>query len=230
MTAVFLNPLGTLYDPAQTADLSHLASGLGTLLGQADLIPVTGMNEEELLSVPAAFTSWQVLEYGALILTPDGQEDAAWRRLTLEAQADTEAALSLAAQAAGHLNALGQLGLEVTVTERQGRPLLVRLRDPYGLSLALDQAQTGLTEWLEDAPFRQDLRLTRDPLGLTLLPGAIRPERAVNYLLGELPAGTWTLGVSAQPDDRAFLALCDMALVPGSSSWLNAPEPEEERD
>ncbi|WP_221090704.1 HAD family hydrolase [Deinococcus aquaedulcis] len=230
MLSAFLNPLGTLYDPTGDTDLAALSDGLLQLLGDATLIPVTGLSEEELLSVPAAFTSWQVLAHGAVVLTPDGEEDPAWRRLTRETQAETEGALALAAQAATHLNALSQLGLDVTVTERGGRPLLVHLRHPHGLALALDQAQAGLHDWLADAPFRQDLRVARDPLGLTVLPSAIRPERAVNYVLSEWPAGAVTVGVSALPDDRAFLALCDLALVPGQSPLLHAPgdaDPEE---
>ncbi|PTA66644.1 hypothetical protein [Deinococcus arcticus] len=222
MLSAFLNPLGTLFDPAGE-NLPAAADGLLQLLAGAVLVPVTGLNEEELLAVPAAFTSWQVLMHGAVVLTPDGEEDPAWRRLTRETQADTEGALALAAQAAHHLNALGQLGLEVTVTQRGGRPLQVGLRHPHRLKLALDQAQAGLLDWLADAPFRQDLRVVRDALGLTVLPSAIRPERAVNYVLSEWPAGVFTLGVSAQPDDRAFLALCDMALIPGQSPLLAAP-------
>ncbi|MBZ9716061.1 hypothetical protein [Deinococcus multiflagellatus] len=227
MLTAFINPLGLLYDPSGTAESPGLASGVLDLLQGATLVPVTGLGEDELLAVPAAFTSWQVLAHGAVVLTPEGEEDAAWRRLTREAQAEAEAALTLGAQAAGHLNALEQLGLEVTVTERHGRPLLVQLRHPYGLTRALDQARAGLLEWLQDAPFRQDLRLTRDPLGLTLLPSSIRPERAVNYLLSLWSAPGLTVGVSALADDRPFLALCDTALVPGAS-LLGTPEPDPE--
>ena len=68
---------------------------------------MTALDEEELLNVPAAFTSWQVLLHGAALLDPDGAEDPAWRRLTIETLDAAQGALELAAQAAGHGAVLG---------------------------------------------------------------------------------------------------------------------------
>ncbi|BBN93912.1 HAD superfamily hydrolase [Deinococcus grandis] len=227
MIAAFLNPEGTLLH-AGSDELDRVASGLSSLLRAAELIPVTALDEEALLNVPAAFTSWQVLLHGAVLLDPDGAEDPAWRRLTVETLDAAQGALELAAQAAGHVSALAQLDLDLTRTERHGRLLRVELRHPYGLPRPLDQAERELKDWLAEGPLRDTLRLERTPDALRLLPRDLRPELAVNYLLSQLDA-EFTLGVSALPGDAAFLALCDYAMVPGSADLLD-PAPAERDD
>lgn len=220
MILALVNPTATLlHDPA-TDDTDRVANGLSGLLRDAELVPVTGLDETGLLAVPAAFTSWQVLLHGAVILRPDGQEDPAWRRLTLESQQQRAGALSLAAQAATHISQLGQLGLDVSVTERHGLPLLVRLSHPHGLELALEQGARQWQDWLEDGPFRSDLRLVRDGNVVTLLARELVPESAVNYVLSQLEdTPDLIVGLSAQASDAGFLALCDYALVPGPAAW-----------
>lgn len=225
MIVAFVNPSPTLYTPDPTAEQERTAAGLSALLRHAELIPVTGLDESALLSVPAAFTSWQILRHGAVVIGPDGLEDAAWRRLTLETQHLRGDGLRLAHQAATHISQLGQLELDVTLEEHSGLPLLVQISHPYGLELALLQAERELSDWLESGPFQADLRVLRQTDTLTLLPRELTPESAVNYVLGQLPPEvTLTLGVSAQEGDAAFLALCDYAMVPGESEWLSRAE------
>lgn len=231
MIVAFVNPESTLYTPDPTAEQERNAVGLSMLLQHAELIPVTGMDEAELLSVPAAFTSWQILRHGAVVIGPDGLEDAPWRRLTLETQRLRAEGLRLAHQAAMHISQLGQLELDITLHEHSGLPLLVGLTHPHGLELALLQAERELRDWLDGGPFQADLRLLRQGETLTLLPRELTPESAVNYVLGHLsPEVTLTLGVSAQEGDAAFLALCDYALVPGQSNWLSTAQLEGELD
>ncbi|CAM3741102.1 hypothetical protein [Deinococcus frigens] len=229
MIVAFVNPQPTIYSADPTAEQERTAAGLSALLRQAELIPVTGLDEAGLLSVPAAFTSWQILRHGAVVIGQDGLEDHPWRRLTLETQGLRADALRLAHQAATHISQLGQLGLEVTLDEHSGLPLMVRLSHPHGLELALLQAERELREWLDGGPFQADLRVLNQGESLTLLPAELTPESAVNYVLGQLPPEvTLTLGVSAQEGDAAYLALCDYALVPGESAWLSRAEVAEE--
>ncbi len=231
MIVAFLNPQSALYTTDPTPEQERTAAGLSMLLQQAELIPVTGMDETELLSVPAAFTSWQILRHGAVVIGPDGLEDPAWRRLTLETQRLRADGLRLAHTAATHISQLGQLGLEVTLEEHSGLPLLARLIHPYGLELALLQAERELHEWLDDGPFQADFRVLNQGESLTLLPRELTPESAVNYVLGQLPPEvTLTVGVSAQEGDAAFLALCDYAMIPGESDWLSRAEIAEDED
>lgn len=220
MIVAFVNPRSTLLHTAETHETDRRSNGLSALLQEAELIPVTDLDEEGLLGVPAAFTSWQVLLRGAVVIGPDGLEDEAWRRLSLEAQRSSEQAVTLAYQAAGHIEQLGQLGLDVTLVGRSGAPLLVRITHPHGLELALRQAATGLREWLSDGPFSSALTLEVTPDTVTVLPRDIRVEGAVNYVLGHLNGVSLTVGVSAETSDRAFLALCDYALLPGESQLL----------
>lgn len=224
MIVAFVNPQSTLHSADASAEQERAAAGLSTLLQQAELVPVTGMDEAELLSVPAAFTSWQILRHGAVVIGSDGLEDPAWRRLTLETQRLRADGLQLAHQAAVHISQLAQLELDVTLEQHSGLPLLVQLRHPYGLELALLQAERELREWLDGGPFQADLRVLRDAGTLTLLPRELTPESAVNYVLGQLPPEvSLTMGVSAHAEDAAFLALCDYAMIPGDSTWLTRP-------
>jgi hypothetical protein len=225
MIVAFVNPESTLHTPDPTAERERTAVGLSTLLQHAELIPVTGMDEADLLSVPAAFTSWQILRHGAVVIAPDGLEDPSWRRLTLETQRLRAEGLRLAHQAAAHISQLGQLELDITLHEHSGLPLLAQLTHPHGLELALLQAEGELHEWLDGGPFQADLRVLRQGETLTLLPRELTPESAVNYVLGHLsPEVTLTMGVSAQEGDAAYLALCDYALIPGESAWLSRAE------
>lgn len=223
MIVAFVNPVGVLtpQDPAE--DLHPAQVALSALLAGADLIPVTGLDEEELLNVPAAFTSWQILRHGAAVLNPDGEEDPAWRRLTRETLREREDALRLAFQAAQHIGWLGQLGTQAELHERQGLPLMVTLRHPHGLAHALAAAAREWRTWLGDSPFRGELRLIERADGLTLLPREVNPESAVNYVLERLEEEPeLTLGVSAFASDAAFLALCDYAVTPGAGPVLGA--------
>lgn len=186
------------------------------LLREAEWIPVTGWGEEELLHLPAAFTSWLVLHHGAVVITPDGQEDPAWSRLTLETQRSAELALNLASQAARHIGDLRQLGTEVALVERHGAPLLVQITHPYHLRQATEEAARELAEWIEESPFSTQLRLGWEGETLCLLPRELDKASAVNYVLSHLdPAAELTVGVGRHEEDGAFLALCDYALIPG---------------
>ncbi|WP_291431198.1 hypothetical protein [Deinococcus sp.] len=220
MIVAFINPRATLLHASESSETDRRSNGLNILLHNAELIPVTDLDEEGLLGVPAAFTSWQVLLRGAVVIGPDGLEDEGWRRLSLEAQRSSEQAILLAYQAADHIEQLGQLGLEVSLIVRSGAPLLVRITHAHGLELALRQAATSLREWLNDGPFSSALTLEVTPDTVTVLPRDIRVEGAVNYVLSQLRGVTLTVGVSAETSDRAFLALCDYALLPGESQLL----------
>lgn len=227
MIVAFVNPAGFLVPLEEGTDLPHSAQTLAPLLAVAEWIPVTGLDEEGLLDLPAAFTSWQILRHGAVVVTPDGEEDPAWRRLILETLREREGALRLAHQAAQHIGWLGQLGTEAELHERGGQPLMVTLHHPHGLEFALEAAAREWQTWLEDSPFRGELRLIREGAHLTLLPRELNPESAVNYVLGELGEDVeLTLGLSHAASDAAFLALCDYAVIPGAGSLLDSRNPE----
>lgn len=223
MIFAFVNPAGVLTPTDPAGDLGPAQAALAALLSGAELIPVTALDEEEVLDIPAAFTSWQVLRHGAVVLTPDGEEDQAWRRLTLETLRERESALRLAFQAAQHIGWLGQLGTEAGLHERHGLPLMVTVRHPHSLTHALDAAEREWHTWLEEGPFRGELRLIGGVDTLTLLPREVNPESAVNYVLAQLGEDVdLTLGVSAWASDTAFLALCDYVVTPGGGPIIGA--------
>lgn len=222
MIVAFVNPAGVLVPNDPSEELRPAQAALAALLSGAELIPVTALDEEGVLDIPAAFTSWQVLRHGAVVLTPDGEEDPAWRRLTLETLREREGALRLAFQAAQHIGWLGQLGTEAELHERQGLPLMVTVRHPHGVEHALSAAEREWRTWLDEGPFRGELRLIGEGGTLTLLPREVNPESAVNYVLSQLEDADLTLGVSTWASDAAFLALCDYAVTPGEGPVVGA--------
>lgn len=223
MIVAFVNPSGVLTPRPPAEDVRPAEAALTALLNTAELIPVSGLAEEELLNVPAAFTSWQILRHGAVVLNPNGEEDPAWRRLTRETLYECADALRLAFQAAQHLGWLGQLGTEAELHEHQGLPLMVTLRHPHGLSHPLGAAAREWRTWLDDGPFRGQLRLIERVDELILLPREVNPESAVNYVIEHLEEEPeLTLGVSIFASDAAFLALCDYAVTPGEGPVLGA--------
>ncbi|GHF37041.1 hypothetical protein HNQ07_001245 [Deinococcus metalli] len=230
MIYAFVNPDPLLTTPTDSAVTADLATGLSTLLAAADLIPVTGRDEEQVIEVPSAFTSWQILLHGAVVITPDGDQDPAWRRLIRQSQAAHADALTLAAQAIEHITMFSHLGLDVEVVSREGYPLLVRAAHPHALGLALDAAATEWKDWIDGGPFAADLRLLRDHGSLVVLPRDISADSAVNYVMGQLEDVTMTLGVGATDADRAFLSLCDLAVIPGALAWLDPAEAQDALD
>ncbi|GAA5448109.1 hypothetical protein Ddep01_01869 [Deinococcus depolymerans] len=227
MLVAFINPDATLLAGEGGPDAGRRVAGLPHLLSAAELIPVSGLDENGLMAVPASFTSWQILLHGAVVITPSGLEDEAWRRLSLEAQRGAEQALELAHQAALHVDQLGQLGLDVQRLDRSGAPLLIRITHPHGLRLATEQAAAALRDWWQDSPFRGVIRLECTPQAVTVLPSEVRAERAVNYVMNQLDDVDLSVGVSALASDQPFLALCDYALMPGDSEWLNTDADED---
>lgn len=225
MIVAFVNPEGILTPRTPGEEPGTAQTTLTALLSGAELIPVTGLDEDGLLEVPAPFTSWQVLRHGAVVLNPDGEEDPAWRSLTAQTLEEHEGALRLAHQAAQHIGWLGQLGTDTELHERHGRPLMVTLTHPHDLTHAVGAAAREWQTWLDEGPFRGRLRLLGGGTTLTMLPREINPESAVNYVLARLGEEvTLTLGVSAVPSDTAFLTLCDYALTPGGGPVLEAAQ------
>ncbi|MFC3834337.1 hypothetical protein [Deinococcus rufus] len=219
MIYAFVNPDPLLFDDPDSA-APPLATGVAHLLRDAELIPVTGRDELGLLEVPAAFTSWQVLLYGAVVLTPEGTEDDGWRRVTADIQTRHASAVGLAAQALAHISMFGQLDVQVELVERGGSPLLVRATHPHGLELALRQAAAEWQAWIDDGPFAAHLRLLHDGLTLVVLPRELGADGAVNHVMQAVSDLDLSVGVGARDADRTFLALCDLTIIPGNTAWL----------
>lgn len=219
MIYAFVNPDPLLLDDPDVS-ASPLATGVVQMLRDAELIPVTGRDELQLLEVPAAFTSWQILLYGAVVLTPEGTEDDGWRRLTHDIQARHGGAVALAAQAIEHISMFGQLELDAELVQRGGSPLLVRVTHPHHLELAVRQAAADWQTWIDDGPFAAHLRLVQDGLTLIVLPRELGTDGAVNYVMNALSDLDLSVGVGARESDRAFLALCDLTIIPGNTAWL----------
>lgn len=222
MVIAFVNPV-SLFSASQpdTEEMERSAELAGLLRG-TQFVPVTGLDEAQLLDLPVVFDSWQILLHGAVVIDDQGAEDPAWRRLTLQAQREAEQALTLAGQAAQHIRALHQLDLEVETVMRHGAPLLVRLTQPLGLAGPLAEAADLCRGWVAEGPFSGVLGVLSSPDAVTILPRAVSPEGAVSYVIQQVEEPTLTIGISREPGDAAFLARCDYALVPGD--WPLAAE------
>ncbi|MGI8747391.1 MAG: hypothetical protein ACR2J4_03420 [Deinococcus sp.] len=202
-----------------------LASLRRELLGGAVLVPVGSRGR---LPSPAFLhppESWAILDHGGTVLRPGGEPDQVWSlvmRETLEGQGEL---LRLAAQAAGHISDLMNLGCTVTLREVQGLPLLVEVRHPHDLRHSLNTLAQEWRLWREETGLEG--RFLGDDKQLTLIGRGVSKEAAVEYVLEQLRQEAegegetlLTLALGNGPGDAPFMGLCDFALTPGDSPLM----------
>lgn len=186
---------------------------------EAEIVPVTARNLAAFRRVDLPFACGAILDYGAVVLFPDGTLDAAW-----------DAAVRPRAEAlTGELQGVQQALREFIV--QRGLEVTTRLVEDFGMTLYLVAKQPRR--------LTSELRTVRDELlptldlrrffvhyndnNLALIPRCFGKERAVRHVLdnhlGEEPR--LTIGLADSLTDAPFLALCDYSLVPhGSQLFL----------
>lgn len=206
----------------------HQAHLLDTLLSGATLVPVTGRDPESYGRVQLKFPSWAILDHGATVLRPGGQQDRVWSLVIRETLEEQEQALRLAAQAAQHISDLTHLDCTVRLHEvksdgAHGWPMMVVVKHPYALQNSLDAMSAQWALWRQEAGV--DLRFFANGNNLTLIARGVSKETAVQYVLEQLQdelqgQELLTLGLGDSLADAPFMGLCDFALTPGDSQLM----------
>jgi hydroxymethylpyrimidine pyrophosphatase-like HAD family hydrolase len=187
------------------------------------LIPATARNCDAYRRVDLPFSSYAIIDYGGVILTPDGAPDSAWLA-TMQDQ--------MAAACPGLRDVMQQIDDYAQRCGMQGRarliedydtPFYVVVKDPQGQTELLAQIERAvLTPWLADAG--QDYFIHRNGNNLAVLPKALNKAHAVDYLRQRLMADhgeILTFGMGDSQSDARFMAACDYAIVPGGTQLAN---------
>lgn len=183
----------------------------------ACLIPVTGRGTEELRRVTIPFRSWKITTHGAVILTPDGNAEAAWREHVLDIVRPLQAELRRIAACC-----------TAFFTER-GYDAFVRINQEYGTDIYLvmkhrDSSRLAelyaVTESLLPSLDISHFVLAGNDNNISLLPRGIGKAAALRHLLGRLDAeggARPTIGLGDSLSDLPFLSLCDWWGMPRRS-------------
>ncbi|MBJ7312860.1 hypothetical protein ACFOLJ_28125 [Rugamonas sp. CCM 8940] len=183
------------------------------------VIPATARNLDAFRRVRLDFHSYAVINYGGVVLLPDGSADRAWlermRPLMLAAQ---DGLAELAGLVDAHVAAAGQRG-RARVIEDFSIPFYLVFKDADKIAARLEPIEREVVlPWLEARG--HDYFIHRNGNNLAVLPNALNKSHAVAYvtelLRGEHGA-LLTFGMGDSRSDARFMAACDYAIVPRGS-------------
>ena len=196
----------------------------GLLDGQATLIPTTARDHESLRRVDLPFHSWRIIDYGGVILNPEGEPDGDWmERMATCSRASLDEFDALL-ETIHRFVERERLAVHARLIEDFDLPfyLVAKYRDERESDL--DRLQRELIEpWV--AARSETQRLHRNGNNLAVIPRWLGKEWAVRHLIGRL-GREWgdllTIGVGDSLIDGAFMAECDYAITPRGTQLFEA--------
>jgi hydroxymethylpyrimidine pyrophosphatase-like HAD family hydrolase len=220
-----LHPTAYLADGRAHSFMTTRQRSLWQLLDdQSTLIPTTARDHDSLRRVDLPFASWRIIDYGGVILNPDGTPDADWMaRMAVHSRDSLD-----------ELNVL--LDWMLTFAAREGLAIRARLIEDFGLPFYLvakyhDERESDLNRLQHElaVPWVTEragaYRLHRNDNNLAILPRWLGKEWAVRHLierLGHEWGALLTIGIGDSLIDGAFMAECDYAITPRGSQLFEA--------
>jgi hypothetical protein len=180
------------------------------------IIPATARNLNAFLRVKLNFSSYAVLNYGGIVMAPDGAVDAAWLQ---SMRGDMERALpglqDVVRVMDDYAQSVGFAGRSRLI-EDFSTPFYVVIKDPGKVPARLEQIEREVvTPWIATAG--KEYFVHRNGNNLAILPKALNKARAVRYLAERLKqehGEILTFGMGDSKSDATFMAACDYAIVP----------------
>ena len=215
-----LQPAAFLKDGAPISFSTPRQRAFLTLMqGGMTVIPATARNLNAFRRVDIAFDSYAILNYGGVILLPDGTADAGWLDLM---RAEMVAVLSGLQEIMAIMDGYAQsCGFEARtrLIEDFDIPFYVVMKDPQKRSARLAQIdREAVAPWI--AASGKDFSVHRNGNNLAVLPQALNKARAVQHLCERLKrehGEILTFGLGDSKSDARFMAACDYAIVPSGS-------------
>ena len=185
------------------------------LSAAAEVIPVTARNLETFRRVRLPFSSSGVIDFGGVILLPDGSPDPAWDALIRpQALAVGDELERLQRLLQGFVD-VERLGVSVRLLGDFEMPLYLVMKHPEGEIRTLDRIRREALAALD----RERFFIHANDNNLSVVPRFLGKERAVRFILerrlGSEPV--LTIGVGDSVTDAAFLNVCDFAMMPCQS-------------
>jgi hydroxymethylpyrimidine pyrophosphatase-like HAD family hydrolase len=183
------------------------------------MIPATARNLDAYRRVNLSFASYAVLDYGGIVLDPDGAIDQPWLARMQDAM---QAALPGLRELAGLIDAwAGRSGFggRARLIEDFATPFYLVVKDPDKIAARLEPIEREVVRpWIDDGA--RDYFIHRNGNNLAILPKALNKAHAVAYVterLREQHGEILTFGMGDSLSDARFMAACDYAIVPGRS-------------
>lgn len=180
------------------------------------MIPATARNLNAFKRVDLPFASWAVLDYGGIVLRPDGSVDEAWLGRMRGAM---QAALPGLQELAGLIDAWAErtgFGGRARLIEDCDTPFYLVVKDPEKIAERLEPIEREVVApWIADGG--RAYFIHRNGNNLAILPNALNKSHAVAYVTEQLRAehgDILTFGIGDSKSDARFMAACDYALIP----------------
>jgi hypothetical protein len=188
------------------------------LFAAATVIPTTARNRDAFRRVRLPFADHAILDFGGVILRPDGTPDPAWDAVVRPQTMVVGAELLALLKDVQAFIAANNLGVNARLIADFDMPLYLVLKHPGGDCEALNTVRGE--HWAGIDADRFFVHLTGN--NLSLVPRFLGKERAVRHVLDHLlpPGPRLTIGAGDSVTDAPFLGLCDFALLPQNSQLL----------
>lgn len=190
-----------------------------TMDREMTLIPVTARNKDALSRVVLKFSSYSIIDYGGVVLAPDGSPDSVWMETMRVDMARALPGLKEAIEIIdGYSSAVGFKG-RARLIEDYATPFYIVVKDPDKQAERLERIEVdALAPWVATAG--QDFYVHRNGNNLALLPRTLNKARAVHHLRQRLQqehGEIMTIGMGDSQSDARFMATCDYAIVPSGT-------------
>jgi hydroxymethylpyrimidine pyrophosphatase-like HAD family hydrolase len=195
--------------PAQRAFFALVSEGM-------TVIPTTARSLDAFSRVNLGFSSYAILNFGGIILQPDGAIDQDWQ---VRMDDLMQTALPGLQEIAAHIEdwcAQTGYGGRPRLVEDAGTPFFVVVKDPDKVALNLERVEREVVlPWLADDG--NDYCVHRNGNNLAILPRTLDKAEAVAWITQRLRrehGEIVTFGMGDSRSDARFMADCDYAIIP----------------
>jgi hydroxymethylpyrimidine pyrophosphatase-like HAD family hydrolase len=217
---VELKPTAFLKDGSPISYMSPKQRSFLSFAGQGTtMIPTTARNLNAFRRVRLDWSSYVILNYGGVILNPDGGADTAWLDRTRANATKALPGLQHAVKLLDDYASRKGLSARARIIEDFGVPFYVVIKDSEKIAARLEKMERDvLNTWVKTEG--KDYYIHRNGNNLAVLPLTLNKANAVAYLSQKLKqefAGIVTFGMGDSKSDARFMAACDYAIVPQGS-------------
>ena len=180
------------------------------------LIPATARNRNAFGRVGIPFSDYAILDYGGVILAPDGEPDDFWLdKMRMEMQKALPGLISIKTRIDRFSEAAG-LSNRARIIDDYDISFYGVVKDAQKIAQRLEVIEREVVApWI--ATEGNDYFIHRNGNNLAILPNALNKAYAVEYVSAKLKAAhgdILTFGMGDSRSDARFMSACDYAILP----------------